>query len=113
MNTRMTLARIEPFPIAKLMGIAYALIGLLIGALFSLFGLVGLLAGLSQFHGGPEALGALFPLIFGIGAIIFMPIFYGLLGFICTLIAAVIYNWLAGRFGGAQVLMTVQPVQTS
>jgi hypothetical protein len=38
-----------------------------------------------------------------VGAIIVLPIFYGVLGFIAFAIGAVLYNVLAGMVGGLRV----------
>jgi hypothetical protein len=39
----------------------------------------------------------------GIGSIIFFPICYGAIGFVGTLLAAWLYNFLAGFVGGVEV----------
>jgi hypothetical protein len=68
--------------LGKVLGAAYALLGLIIGALFALFSVLGSLLGVAV--GGPDAQGsdALIGLLFGVGSIIFLPLFYGILGFI-------------------------------
>jgi hypothetical protein len=81
---------------AKIAGLLYALIGLVVGAVVSLIGIVGGLA-------SNDIAGAAFPAIFGAGAIIILPIFYGCLGFVGTLIMAALYNLLAGAVGGIEV----------
>ncbi len=98
----MTLQRIGAFSCAKLMGALYALLGLIIGIFFSLFGLLGAAAGLS---GGGEdaAAGALFGALFGVGAIILMPVIYGLMGFVGGLIMAWLYNLVARLTGGIEL----------
>jgi hypothetical protein len=53
----------------------------------------------SEAGDGAPFLGALF----GVGAIIVLPIFYGVLGFIAFAIGAVLYNVLAGMVGGLRV----------
>jgi hypothetical protein len=42
-------------------------------------------------------------MLFGAGAIVTLPIFYGVLGFVSTAIAAFIYNLLAGAVGGIEI----------
>ena len=42
-------------------------------------------------------------LLFGVGSIIFMPLFYGLFGFIRTLLMAWLYNVVASRVGGLEL----------
>ena len=54
------------------------------------------------FAANQEGAGALGALI-GTGSIIVLPIFYGCMGFITTLIVAALYNALAGAVGGVEV----------
>jgi hypothetical protein len=41
--------------------------------------------------------------MFGVGAIVLLPIFYGVLGFLGTLIMALLFNFAAGVTGGIEV----------
>lgn len=94
----MILRRIGAVSLGKVFGILYALLGLVIGALFALLSLVG--AGIGAAASGDEAwLGA----FFGVGAIIILPIFYGVIGFIGGLLTGLFYNLAAGIVGGVQV----------
>jgi hypothetical protein len=43
------------------------------------------------------------PLLFGAGSVIFLPIFYGILGFVLGLITALLYNLVARLVGGIQI----------
>jgi hypothetical protein len=43
------------------------------------------------------------PLLFGIGAIIFAPILYGILGFIFGILLALFYNITTGLVGGIEI----------
>ena len=73
-----TVRKIGVFSVAKVFGLVYAGVGLLIGTIFSVFSLAGgLIGSLAQGDGS-----AIIGLIFGIGSIVFFPIFYGLLGFL-------------------------------
>ncbi|HEV8148944.1 MAG TPA: hypothetical protein VGP61_02035 [Gemmatimonadales bacterium] len=90
----MIIRRVEPGSAAKVGGTLYALLGLLVGLLFSLASLAGLGAGLA---------GSPFAMIFGIGAIIIMPILYGCFGFIVLFISAALYN-LAAKWAGGLVI---------
>jgi hypothetical protein len=96
---QMVINRIGAFSLAKLSGMLYALIGLIVGALFSLIAMAG-----AAFGGGDDAgmMGALF----GVGAIIVLPIFYGCMGFVFSLIGAWLYNLLAGMVGGVELDVT-------
>lgn len=92
----MVIKRIEPTSIAKVAGILYAAIGLLVGILVTFVGLIGGMAGTKEF-------GALAGGLVGIGAIIALPIFYGLLGFVVFAIGAWLYNLAAGFVGGIRI----------
>ena len=92
----MVINRIGPVSLAKLSGTFYAIIGLLIGAFFSLFAMAGAMAA-----GQDEA--GMFGAIFGVGAIVLFPLLYGCLGFVASLIGAWLYNILAGMVGGVEL----------
>lgn len=93
----MTVRRIGVLSLAKIMGALYTGIGLVIGAFIALFSLFGAAIGAGD---SPEAwMGA----FFGIGAIVFLPIFYGLLGFVAGLLGAALYNLAAGFMGGLEL----------
>ncbi len=70
--------------------------GFFAGAFISLLAMAGTFA--SQDTQMPFA-GALF----GVGAIVLLPVFYGCLGFVVTLIMAWIYNILASALGGVEI----------
>ena len=90
---------------AKLMGIMYAFMGLIFGAFVSLASLAGV--AMNQQQGGPQLL----PALFGAGAIVALPIFYGILGAIGGMISAAIYNLIAGFIGGIE--MNFESIQRS
>ena len=91
----MVIRRIGPMSCARISGTLYAVVGLILGAMFSFVSLVGVFnTGVSE-----EAL----PAVFGVAAIIILPLVYGGLGFVATLIAAWLYNLLAGVVGGIEL----------
>lgn len=92
----MVIKRVGPVSCAKVSAVLYALIGLIIGAIFSLIALVG---GAMTDTGSGMGLGA----VMGVGAIVALPILYACLGFVGTLIAAALYNFAAGLAGGIEV----------
>lgn len=99
----MELKRVGVWSVAKISGALYAGIGLIIGAIFALISLLGAglgagLAGEGQ-GGAPAFLGALF----GVGAIIFLPIFYGLIGLVGGAISGGLYNLFARLVGGIEL----------
>ena len=85
MNT--ILVRIDPLSLAKIMGVLYAALGLIMGAIFSMLalfgGLLGGPGGAGFPFGGAEAL------VFGVGAIVALPVMYGGLGFVGGLLVSV------------------------
>ena len=92
----MIIKRVGPVSCAKVSGFLYALIGLIVGAILSLVAMAG---GFASETAGAAGLGA----IIGVGAVIVLPIMYGLMGFVATLIAAWLYNLAAGFVGGVEV----------
>ena len=94
----MVITRVNALSVAKVAAVLYAGLGLLVGALFSLIGMLGVGAALSGQEGAGRA-----GMIFGVGAIIIMPICYGILGFIVSFISASLFNVAAGMTGGIEV----------
>lgn len=92
----MTIKRVEPVSLAKIFGIVNAIGGLLAGAFFAAMASLG--TGMHRAMPGPG--GGLFGGTFGAGAIVVLPILYGILGFIGGLIGGALYNWIAGFAGG-------------
>ena len=89
--------RIGPFSAFKVGGFLYACLGLVLGALFSLFSLVGFLA--SRTNQQPGAFGFLF----GTLAIVFLPIIYGVMGAISSALMALLHNLCVQFTGGVEV----------
>jgi hypothetical protein len=92
----MIIRRIGPLSFAKLSGTLYAIIGLVLGGIFSLVALAGGFASDTAELAGVSA-------ILGLAAVVVFPILYGLMGFVATLIAAWLYNVAAGIVGGVEV----------
>jgi len=95
----MTITRVGPLSAAKVAGLLYVVIGLIAGALVSLFSMAGAAIGAGSGNGD----GAMFGALFGVGAIILLPIFYGFFGFVGTLLMAALFNVAAGMVGGIEV----------
>ena len=89
----MVIKRVEPVSAAKISGVLYALMGLLLALLFAAIGSMagGLTQSVMPFAG------------VGVAAIIILPIVYGCIGFIATLIMAALYNVVAGWVGGVEI----------
>lgn len=78
--------RFGVFQTAKMIGVLYALMGLLFVPIFIVATMFGA-------DGSP----------FGIAFTLLVPVIYGILGFIMTAIGAAIYNVVAGLVGGIEV----------
>jgi hypothetical protein len=81
------------------MGLLYALLGLTFGAFFALLSLLGTAIGVTNLQSSD----AVASLPFGVGSVVFLPIFYGILHFILGLIAALLLNVVAWLVGGIQL----------
>ena len=92
----MIIRRIGPMSIARLSGMLYAVMGLVLGGIISLIALAG------GFAAGSDK-AAPFGGFIGVAAVLVLPICYGLLGFVGTLIAAWLYNVAADVVGGVEV----------
>ena len=99
MKRRIT--RIAPLQAGKMMGVLYACMGLIF---LPFFGLAVLLPAFAQQAQQPPAQ-APFMVAAGamIGLAIFMPIFYGVMGFVFGIIGAALYNLIARWIGGIEV----------
>ena len=92
----MVVKRVGVASVAKIYGAISAAFGLLFGLLFALGSLIG--AGFAD--SGREAI--LGP-IFGVGAVIALPILYGVMGLIGGAIGALLYNAFAALVGGVEL----------
>jgi hypothetical protein len=94
----MVIKRIGPLSCAKIAGVVHAILGLFMGAMFSLIALAG------GFPTDPAMpVPPMFGVLMGFSAIIFLPLFYGVMGFVMTLIFAFVYNVLAAIVGGIEI----------
>ena len=93
------LKRIAPLQAGKILGVFYALISLLFVPFMLVFVAIGSLVSRNQPGAAP------FPLMFGmgIGFMLFLPVLYGICGFIFGALSAWIYNLLAKWLGGFEL----------
>lgn len=94
----MVINRVAPLSAAKVAGTLYAGLGLLFGVIFSLVALAG---GMGTGFDEPGA--AAVGMIFGAGAVVVLPILYGGLAFVMTLLVAALYNFIAQAVGGIEI----------
>jgi len=90
----MVIKRINVLKLAIFQGALMAAFGLLAGLFILMFG--SMFAGVGGNAGAAGFIG-------GIGALIFLPILYGIVGFISGAIGAFVYNLVAGVVGGIEI----------
>ena len=94
----MVVRRVGVWSVARIYGTMMASFGFLAGLCLALFSVVG--AGLlSQANDAPSWLGP----IFGVGAIVLLPIFYGVMGLVIGALSGALYNLFAGMVGGVEL----------
>ena len=92
----MVIRRVEPLTAAKVMTLIYVAIGLIPGVIVAA---LSVLPGLATTHLTGLGFGA----GFGIAAIIILPLVYGCVGFVMTMIVTAVYNVAAGIVGGIEI----------
>lgn len=95
----MVLTRIGVWSAAKVMAVWYAAIGLIMGFFFAAFALLGGMAAATQGSGSESAFGA----VFGVGAIVLMPLVYGFLGLVLGALGAALFNVISGFVDGLEL----------
>jgi hypothetical protein len=90
--------RINVAQLAKLMGVLDLMLGVVVGVCFYLFSTV---AG--------SAASSMFPMMGGIGMLIFFPVMYGVFGFVGGALIAWLYNLVAGMVGGVEFEIEAVP----
>ncbi|TSC85628.1 MAG: hypothetical protein G01um10148_1014 [Parcubacteria group bacterium Gr01-1014_8] len=89
----MKIKRITPKSLAKMSGLLYAIFGFIAGLFFLA---ASLIAGVQSQTAGVGAI------MFGIGAPILLPLFYGAMGVVFGAVTAWLYNFVAKRVGGIE-----------
>jgi len=92
----MVVKRFGVLSVAKVYGALTAAMGLMLGLFVAAASALGM--GLSE---GDEP--AIVAAMLGVGAIIFLPIFYGVLGVVMGALSAALYNLFAGMVGGVRI----------
>jgi hypothetical protein len=93
----MVIRRIGPWSVARIYGALSAVMGLLAGVVFALISTAG-----AAFAPAGEQEGIM-GLMFGVGAVVVLPVFYGILGLIVGALGAVLYNLFAAAVGGIEL----------
>lgn len=91
-----TIRSVGALSVAKIYGALSAGMGLLIGLGLAAISTIG-----TGFAGSdlPPFMSAMF----GVGAIVILPIFYGVMGLVVGAVGAALYNVFAGTVGGVQI----------
>jgi hypothetical protein len=106
----MVLRRVGVGSAAKVSGALYAALGLVAALIFAAISIVGAgFAAATQADGGPAWLGALF----GVGAIVFFPIIYGVMGIVFGALTALLYNVVSGLVGGLEIDLETAPAPSA
>ena len=92
----MVIKRMGVLSAAKLYAAISFAMGLIVGVIFALLAMIGVSMG------DPDA-PALVGMMFGVGAVILLPLFYGAMGFVFGAIGAALYNLFAGMVGGLEI----------
>jgi hypothetical protein len=90
--------------VAKILGLIYGCMGLIVAPLFLMMGLLG--SALGQ-QNNPSA--GIFGVGFGIGIAVLAPVLYGAMGFIMGAIGALLYDLFAKWVGGFELEMELRP----
>jgi hypothetical protein len=97
----MVLKRVGVWSAAKLSGVLYGSIGLIIGAIFALMSFMGVSLPPSAYGESPPPTW-LAPIL-GVGAIVFLPLLYGVMGVVVGAVSAALFNFFARLAGGLEV----------
>jgi len=92
-----TLKAIDPMSVAKVAAVLGIIWGLVVG--IGIFVGLGIEQYMGRFYTG---FGTLMPMV-GMAVLIALPIGYGIAGFICGFIGALVYNFVAKQIGGIKV----------
>jgi hypothetical protein len=93
----MIVRRVGVWSIARMYGALLGAVGLFAGVVVALFSLVGM--GLAGSSDAPSMLGP----ILGVGAIVLLPLCYGLMGIVAGAVMAGLYNLFARMVGGVEL----------
>lgn len=104
-RVQVKLKRIAPLQAGKMIGIFYAAFSLLFVPFVLVFFAMGSLAATTQTGVTAPGLGLL--LGFGAMGLLFVPVIYGVMGFVFGALAAWLYNLLAAWIGGLELTFEV------
>jgi hypothetical protein len=88
--------------VARITGLIYGCMGLLLAPFFLVFGILGSVAGQNK-----NPMAGVVGIVFAIA----MPFLYGLTGCVTGALGALLYNWLSNWVGGFEVELELQPAR--
>jgi len=89
--------------VAKILGLIYGCMGLIVAPLFLMMGMMGSALGQQN-----SPLAGIFGVGFMIGIAVLAPVYYGAMGFIVGAISALLYNLFAKWVGGVALEMELR-----
>ena len=100
----MRITYVGPLSIARVAFVLYGVLGFVFGAILAVMAVLRASVGAAT---GDESawLGA----IFGVGAVVSFPLFYGGIGALTALVTAWLYNLVAGVVGGVEIRTETGP----
>ncbi|HET7619673.1 MAG TPA: hypothetical protein VFK20_14295 [Vicinamibacterales bacterium] len=96
----MVVRHVGVWSVARIAAALYGGLGLIAGVIFALIATAGMGFAAAQ---GNQDVPAWFGAFFGVGAIVFLPICYAVIGLLIGAIMAGLYNLFAGMVGGAEI----------
>lgn len=102
----MRIQKVGVLSLGKIFGVLHGGMGLVVGAIFSAFALVG---GIASQMSGDAAVGGFVAIMMGAGAIVALPLIYGAMGFVGGLLTALLYNVAARFAGGLEIELEQSP----
>lgn len=107
MATLTRIRRVSPLQAGKVAGMVYAGMSLIFVPIFAIFMGFGALASFAAASASNHHAAAALPAALGVGmfiaGIIFVPIIYGVMGFIIGALGALLYNLVAKWVGGIEI----------
>ena len=91
--------KINVISMGKISGALYGFMGLIFGIIFTVITLIGLLLAVIFTRNDVNW----WILLFGLGSLILIPIFYGIMGFLMGVIVSAVYNLIAKYVGGLEI----------
>jgi hypothetical protein len=96
----MVIRRIGVLSLAKISAALHGAIGLILGVFFALASVLGGAIGQAA---RDAAVPQIVAMLFGFGAIVFMPILYAIMGFLIGVVSAFVFNLVARLAGGLEL----------